>query len=191
MLRITAWRCAKRVSQTIVGDAQFTLPNKHPFNADGEGTPYAMRTWGAVFLEIGVDPDFGILRLRRVVGSYSAGRIINPKTARSQLTGGIIWEWGKATMEESVQEPHARSLARQESFQRRDSCECRHSDEIDVTFVEEFDPHASTLGARGIGELAATGVARRRCERGLRRSRRQSEIVTDLAVENLEGIAAT
>jgi xanthine dehydrogenase YagR molybdenum-binding subunit len=113
-----------------------------------------------VFLEIGVDPDFGILRLRRVVGSYSAGRIINPKTARSQLTGGIIWEWGKATMEESVQEPtHGRWLAKNLSNVSI-PVNADIPTNIDVAFVEEFDPHTSgPLGARGIGELAATGVA--------------------------------
>ncbi len=143
----------------IVGDAQITLPKNLPFNADGADTPYAMRTWGAVFLEIGVDSDLGILRLRRVVGSYSAGRIINPKTARSQLTGGIIWEWGKATMEESVQEPtHGRWLAKNLSNVAI-PVNADIPTNIDVTFVEEFDPHASPLGARGIGELAATGVA--------------------------------
>ncbi|MET0658127.1 MAG: xanthine dehydrogenase family protein molybdopterin-binding subunit [Steroidobacteraceae bacterium] len=143
----------------IVGEAQFTLPNNLPFNADGQGTPHAMRTWGAVFVEIGVDPDFGILRLRRVVGSYSAGRIINPKTARSQLTGGIIWEWGKATMEESVQEPqHGRWLAKNLSNVAI-PVNADIPTNLDVSFVEEFDPHASTLGARGIGELGATGIA--------------------------------
>src|SRR5207244_8601254 len=84
-----------------------------PFSGDGEGTAYAMRTWGTIFLEVGVDPDLGLLRLRRAVGAYSAGRIINPKTARSQMTGGIIWGWGKATMEESIQEPtYGRWLAK-------------------------------------------------------------------------------
>jgi xanthine dehydrogenase YagR molybdenum-binding subunit len=143
----------------IVGEATFKLPKDLPFNADGADTPYAMRTWGAVFVEIGVDPDFGILRLRRVVGSYSAGRIINPKTARSQLTGGIIWEWGKATMEESVQEPtHGRWLAKNLSNVAI-PVNADIPTSIDVDFVEEYDEHASALGARGIGELAATGVA--------------------------------
>lgn len=143
----------------IVGEAQFTLPDNQAFNVDGAGTPYAMRTWGAVFLEIGVDPDFGLLRLRRVVGSYSAGRIINPKTARSQITGGIIWEWGKATMEESIQEPrHGRWLAKNLSNVAI-PVNADIPTNIDVTFVDEYDPHASALGARGIGELAATGVA--------------------------------
>jgi xanthine dehydrogenase YagR molybdenum-binding subunit len=141
----------------IVGDGKITFPGT--FNADGAGTPHAMRTWGGVFVEIGVDPELGLLRLRRVVGSYSAGRIINPKTARSQMIGGIIWEWGKATMEESVQEPtHGRWLAKNLSNVAI-PVNADIPANIDVTFVEEFDPHASALGARGIGELAATGVA--------------------------------
>ncbi len=143
----------------ITGEATFKLPKGVPFNADGADTPYAMRTWGAVFVEIGVDPDFGILRLRRVVGSYSAGRIINPKTARSQLTGGIIWEWGKATMEESLQEPtHGRWLAKNLSNVAI-PVNADIPTNIDVDFVEEYDQHASAIGARGIGELAATGIA--------------------------------
>jgi xanthine dehydrogenase YagR molybdenum-binding subunit len=81
---------------------------------------------------------------------------VNPKTARSQLTGGIIWEWGKATMEESVQEPtYGRWLARNLSNVAIPT----NADipvDIDVDFVDE---HASAIGARGIGELAATGVA--------------------------------
>jgi xanthine dehydrogenase YagR molybdenum-binding subunit len=143
----------------IVGEATFKLPKDLPLNADGADTPHAMRTWGAVFVEIGVDPDFGILRLRRVVGSYSAGRIVNPKTARSQLTGGIVWEWGKATMEERVQEPtHGRWLAKNLSNVAI-PVNADIPTAIDVDFVEEYDEHASALGARGIGELAATGVA--------------------------------
>lgn len=119
----------------------------------------AQGTWGAIFVEIGVDPDFGILRLRRAVGTYSAGRIINPKTARSQMIGGIIWEWGKATMEESVQEPtHGRWLAKNLSNVAI-PVNADIPAAIDVHFIEEFDPHASAIGARGIGELGATGVA--------------------------------
>ena len=64
-----------------------------------------MRTFGAIFVEVGVDRDLGLLRLRRVVARYSAGRIINPRTARSQMTGGIIWGWGMAALEASRHEP--------------------------------------------------------------------------------------
>lgn len=141
----------------IVGDGQIAFPGT--FNVDGADTPHAMRTWGAVFLEIGVDPELGLLRLRRAVGSYSAGRIVNPKTARSQMIGGIVWEWGKATMEESVQEPtHGRWFAKNLSNVAI-PVNADIPAEIDVSFVDEFDLHTSPIGARGIGELAATGVA--------------------------------
>ena len=56
----------------LVGEGTFALPGGAQFNQDGAGTPYAIRTWGVIFVEVGVDPDFGLLRLRRAVGVYSA-----------------------------------------------------------------------------------------------------------------------
>ena len=142
----------------ISGDGRFALPNDAPFSADGSGSPYAMRTWGAIFVEIGVDADLGIVRLRRAVGSYSAGRIINPRTACSQMIGGIVWGWGKATMEQSVQEPHrGRWLAKNLSNVAIPVNADIPSD-IQIHFVDEIDTNACPLGARGIGELGATGV---------------------------------
>src|SRR6185437_1992192 len=55
----------------LVGAGHFTLPGDAEMSDGGEGTPFAMRTWGAIFVEIGVDADFGLLRLRRAVGVYS------------------------------------------------------------------------------------------------------------------------
>ena len=142
----------------LVGEGTFALPGDAGFNADGAATPYAMRTWGVIFVEVGVDPDFGLLRLRRAVGVYSAGRIVNPVTARAQMTGGIIWGWGKATMEESDQEPvHGRWLAKNLSNVAVPVNADIPAD-IDVAFTDEYDEAASLIGARGIGELGATGV---------------------------------
>jgi xanthine dehydrogenase YagR molybdenum-binding subunit len=142
----------------LVGEGRFELPGGSEFSQDGEGTPYAMRTWGVIFVEIGVDPDFGLLRLRRAVGVYSAGRIVNPVTARAQMTGGIIWGWGKAIMEESDQEPvHGRWLAKNLSNVAVPVNADIPAD-IDVSFVDEYDETASLIGAKGIGELGATGV---------------------------------
>ena len=99
--------------EEVVGDGKLTLPGDAPANFNGAGTPYAMQTWGVTFVEVGVDRDLGIIRFRRAVARYSAGRIVNPLTARSQMIGSIIWEWGKATMEASPIEPtHARFLAK-------------------------------------------------------------------------------
>jgi xanthine dehydrogenase YagR molybdenum-binding subunit len=142
----------------LVAEGEFKLPDDAQFSLDGSGTPYAMRTWGAVFIEVGVDPELGVIRFRRAAGAYSAGRIINPKTARSQMTGGMIWAWGKATMEQSIPEPtYGRWLAKNLS----NVAIPVNADipiDIKIHFIEETDPHASVIGARGIGELAATGM---------------------------------
>jgi xanthine dehydrogenase YagR molybdenum-binding subunit len=128
-------------------------------NLNGRGTPYAMQTFGVTMVEVGVDRDLGIIRLRRAVARYSAGRIVNPLAARSQMIGSIVWEWGKATMEASVIEPrHGRFLAKNLSNVAI-PVNADIPSAIDVGFVEEDDRRASAIGARGIGELGATGVA--------------------------------
>jgi len=142
----------------LVGEGTFDLPGGAGFNADGQGTPYAMRTWGVIFTEVGVDPDFGLLRLRRAVGVYSAGRIVNPVTARAQMTGGIIWGWGKATMEESDQEPVTGRWLAKNLSNVAVPVNADIPADIDVSFTDEYDEAASLIGARGIGELGATGV---------------------------------
>jgi len=143
----------------IVGKGKFDFGDA-PMSFNGSGTPYAMQSWGANFVEVAVDRDLGLIRLRRVVARYSAGRIINPLTARSQMIGSIIWEWGKATMEASrVDHRHARFLAKNLSNVAVPVNADIPHDAIDVGFIEEFDEHAGPTGARGIGELGGTGVA--------------------------------
>jgi xanthine dehydrogenase YagR molybdenum-binding subunit len=135
----------------IVGSGAFD-PAQH-----GDG--FAMRTFGAVFVEVGVDPDLGLLRLRRAVGSYSVGRIVNPRTAKAQMTGGIIWGWGMAAMEQSQHEP---VLGRFLSKNLAGVAIPVHADipgDIRIHFVDEVDEHASPIGGKGIGELPVTGVA--------------------------------
>lgn len=67
--------------------------------------PKAIFSFSAGFAEVRVDPDLGLVRLNRFVGAYDAGRIINPKTARSQAIGGIIWGVGQALLEQSETDP--------------------------------------------------------------------------------------
>jgi xanthine dehydrogenase YagR molybdenum-binding subunit len=129
------------------------------FDPTQHGTGYSMRTFGAVFVEVGVDPELGLLRLRRVVGSYSVGRVVNPRTARAQLIGGIIWGWGMAAMEQSAFEP---SLGRFLSKNLAGVAIPVNADipsDIAVHFVDEVDDKASPIGGKGVGELGATGVA--------------------------------
>jgi xanthine dehydrogenase YagR molybdenum-binding subunit len=120
--------------------------------------PYALHTFGAVFVEVGVDVDLGLVRLRRAVGRYSVGRVVNPRTARAQMIGGIVWGWGKATLEASHHDQH---LGRWISKNLAGVALPVNADipsDIDVGFVEEIDEHASPIGGKGIGELGATGV---------------------------------
>jgi len=141
----------------IASDGSFDLPNGAPVDM---GSPqYPARSFGAIFVEVGVDDELGLLRLRRATGVYSAGKIINARTARSQMIGGIIWGWGMAAMEGSSFEP---TLGRWYSKDLAGVPLPVNADippEIDVAFVDEFDSNAGPIGAKGIGELGATGVA--------------------------------
>jgi xanthine dehydrogenase YagR molybdenum-binding subunit len=98
------------------------------------------------------------VRLNRCVGAYDAGRIINPKTARSQAIGGIIWGVGQALLEQSEIDPVlGRFLNRNYSGYLVPT----NGDipKLDVLFVGEFDAEASPLGTKGLGELTAVSVA--------------------------------
>jgi xanthine dehydrogenase YagR molybdenum-binding subunit len=141
----------------LASDGAFDLPNGAP--VDMGSAEFPARTFGVIFVEVGVDPDLGLLRLRRATGVYSAGRIINLMTARSQMIGGIVWGWGMAAMEGSHFEPSlgrwlAKDLAGVPLPVNADIPPA-----IDVGFVDEFDANSGPLGAKGIGELGATGVA--------------------------------
>jgi xanthine dehydrogenase YagR molybdenum-binding subunit len=120
--------------------------------------PKAIFSFSAVFAEVRVDPDFGLVRLARVVGAYDAGRIINPKTARSQAIGGIIWGAGQALLEQTETDPVlGRFLNR--NFSGYLVPTNADIPNLEVLFVGGFDAEASPLGAKGLGELTAVSVA--------------------------------
>ena len=155
--RVALSELVGRAGGEIVTEGAFNLPGGAV--ADAGPDEMATRTFGVVFVEVGVDEALGNVRLRRATGVYSAGRIINERTARSQMIGGIVWGWGMATSERSVLEPqlgrwHSQNLAGVALPVNADI-----PAEIDVTFVDEVDNNAGPLGAKGIGELSATGVA--------------------------------
>ena len=125
---------------------------------DEANGPKAIFSFAAVFAEVRVDEELGQVRLNRIVGAYDAGRIINPKLARSQAIGGIIWGTGQALMEQSVTDPNmGRFLHRNYSGYLVPT----NSDipELEVLFVGRPDEEASPLGTKGLGELTAVSVA--------------------------------
>src|SRR5262249_18350035 len=119
---------------------------------------FATRAFGAVFVEVRVDPDLGTARVARVVGRFAAGRIVNPKTAHSQAVGGIVGGIGMALLEETVWDPRN---ARVVNANLADYHVPVNADipDLDADFVEEEDKYVNPLGAKGIAELALVGVA--------------------------------
>ncbi len=126
--------------------------------AGAETKHYSMHTFGAVFTEVHIDPDLGLIRVPRVVGIYGVGRVMNAKTAHSQLMGAIVWGISQALFEDSMLD------ARDGRFVNANLAEYHipvNADigEIEVLFVPEEDSQVNALGAKGIGEVGMTGVA--------------------------------
>ncbi|MGN6583194.1 MAG: xanthine dehydrogenase family protein molybdopterin-binding subunit [Rhizobiaceae bacterium] len=120
---------------------------------------FSMHAFGAVFAEVAVDPDLCETRVRRIVGAYGAGRIVNPKTSRSQRIGGMIGEIGMALMEHSVVDPRNGRVTNANFAEYAVPVHADAPAIMDVTFVEEHDPHVNPLGVKGLGEIAIVGVA--------------------------------
>jgi xanthine dehydrogenase YagR molybdenum-binding subunit len=119
---------------------------------------YSVSGFGAIAARVRVDEELGEVRLDRLVGAFAAGRILNPKTARSQLIGGMVWGIGQALHEHSVRDPRT---ARMVTRDLADYHVPVHADvpDLDVVLVPEDDPHVNELGAKGLGELSTPGVA--------------------------------
>lgn len=118
---------------------------------------YAQATFGAHFCEVGVDIDTAEVRIRRMGGAFAAGRILNPKSARSQVIGGMTMGAGAALMEELSVD------TRFGFFVNHDMAEYLvpvHADipRQDVLFLEELDDKSSPMKAKGVGELGICGA---------------------------------
>ena len=125
---------------------------------DDEKEKHSHHSFGAVFVEVGVDADFGEVRVRRVVATYSVGRLLNAKTGRSQLLGGIVWGIGMALHEEALVDRESGRVLNNNLAQYHVPVNA-DVPQIDVSVVDEDDQNFNPLGARGIGEIGITGVA--------------------------------
>ncbi|MBD2360573.1 xanthine dehydrogenase family protein molybdopterin-binding subunit [Anabaena minutissima FACHB-250] len=123
-----------------------------------ESKQYSKYSFGAVFVEVAVDELLGEVKIRRCVGVYSAGRILNTKTARSQVIGGITWGIGMALMEKTVMDMNSGKVI---GANLSDYLIPVHADipNMEVQFIEEHDPHVNSLGTKSLGELPIVGVA--------------------------------
>jgi xanthine dehydrogenase YagR molybdenum-binding subunit len=119
---------------------------------------YAMHAHGAVFAEVKVDPDLGQIRATRLVGAFAAGRIINPRMARSQLYGGMIWGVSFALHEHAVMDPRSGRPMNPNLGEYHVPVNA-DVPSLEAILVEEIDPHVNALGIKGVGEIGITGTA--------------------------------
>jgi xanthine dehydrogenase YagR molybdenum-binding subunit len=118
---------------------------------------YAFYSFGAVFAEVRVDEATGVVRVTRLCGVYDCGRLVNPRTAHSQLMGGMLFGLGAALTEETIFDrnnglPVIRNLADYHVPS------CADTPQIIIDVLGVPDPHIGSLGAHGVGELGPNGV---------------------------------
>ena len=146
------------VSKTLV-----ELADGHPVEASADFKPgdlekkFSQQSYGAHFAEVGVDMDTGEIRMRKMVSVFTAGRLLNEKTAHSQCLGGVTMGVGAALTEELVMDP------RFAAFVNHDLAEYHVPVNADIplleiSFLPELDDKASLLKAKGLGELGICGA---------------------------------
>lgn len=119
---------------------------------------YVRATHSAVFCEVKVDEVLGTVRVTRVVSAIAAGRIMSAKTARSQVTGAVVWGIGQALHEETHSD-HRLGRFMNHNLSEYHVAVNADIHDIDVIFVEEDDRVVSRLGAKGVGEIGMVGVS--------------------------------
>lgn len=121
-------------------------------------SPYARHAFGAQFAEVAVDVDTGETRVRRLLGVFAAGRILNPRTARSQFIGGMVMGVGMALLEGSTMDPTYGDFAERDLASYHVPV-CADVPAVEAHWIEEDDRHLNPMGSKGIGEIGIVGTA--------------------------------
>ena len=130
---------------------------KQKLNQFAEDKSHARNTHSAVFAEVKVDEQLGVIRVTRVVSAVAAGRILNTKTGRSQIMGGVVWGIGMALHEETAMD-HRFGRIMNHNIAEYHIPVNADIHNIEVIFVEERDDRINRLGVKGIGEIGIVGV---------------------------------
>jgi xanthine dehydrogenase YagR molybdenum-binding subunit len=138
-----------------VGEGEVRVDTADDVAAD---EPLARYAFGAQFAEVRVDLDTGELRVSRLLGVFAAGRVINAKTARSQLIGGMTMGLGMALLEESVLDPRFGHFVNHD-FAGYHIPVNADVEDIDAICIDEDDPRVNPIGAKGLGEIGIVGTA--------------------------------
>jgi xanthine dehydrogenase YagR molybdenum-binding subunit len=119
---------------------------------------YAHNTHSAIFAEVKVDEQLSVIRVTRVVNAVAAGRILNTKTAGSQMLGGVVWGIGMALHEETLVDEKFGRIMNANIAEYHVPVNADVHD-IKIIFVDEPDAIVNPLGIKGVGEIGIVGVA--------------------------------
>ncbi len=128
------------------------------FETNPEAQQHSMHAFGARFAEVRVHVDTGEVRVPRLLEVFAAGRIVNPQMARSQFLGGMTMCLSMALHEASVLDPRFGDYVNHD-FAEYHIATNADAGTIDVTWIDEDDPHVNPMGAKGIGEIGIIGTA--------------------------------
>ncbi len=143
--------------ESLSAEGSFTPAAKRKFPVSALSRQYEMHSFGAIFAEVRVDVETGVIRVPRLVGVYDVGRVINPRTTASQLRGAMITGLGGALTEEGYFDPrNGRAVIRNLADYHIPSC--ADTPDITVETLDIPDPEMGDLGARGLGELGTNNV---------------------------------
>ena len=120
--------------------------------------PLGLLTFGAQFAEVAADPEIGLVRVRRMVGAFAPGRVLNPKLASSQLMGGMLWGLGQALLEGNEMDTRHGRWAASNLGEYLVPVNA-DAPEVVVELVEVEDKGFDPLGVKGVGEIGQVGVA--------------------------------
>ena len=118
---------------------------------------YSFHGFGAQFCEVHVDPELRTIRVARWVGAFGLGKVLNEKTLRSQLQGGVVWGIGMGLLEESVMDPRFGRFVNSNLAEYHVPVN-RDVPDVEIIMVPEEDRWISPLGAKGAGEIGITGA---------------------------------
>ncbi|MBV9521730.1 MAG: xanthine dehydrogenase family protein molybdopterin-binding subunit [Alphaproteobacteria bacterium] len=146
------------IADALRGAGRERIEAMREANPGDEKKRYGMHAFGAHFVEVRIDPELGAVRVSRYVGAFAAGRVLNAKTARSQMIGGIVYGFGMALFEETAID---RRSGRVVNANIAEYLVPVNADvpQIEVILIDEADPHVNPLGIKGMGELPMVGAA--------------------------------
>ena len=142
----------------IMRDGKVDRIEKQKENKFKKQEEHAQNTHSAIFAEVKIDEQLGVIRVTRVVNAVAAGRILNTKTAHSQIMGSVVWGIGMALHEETLFDHRFGRIMNANIAEYHVPVNADVHD-IRVIFVEEPDTLINPLGIKGLGEIGIVGVA--------------------------------